>query len=109
MISGAEVVDVEGLPDSFAVCPSDVLKLFIERNSVFVAHVSARLQQGRLIVRRLPAVINENSKILLAAVWLSVKTHSPKFLWILKPTVRHQWIDLRKQCLMSAKRVRLKL
>ena len=103
------MVDAEGLPDSFAVRPSDVLELFIERNSVFVAHVSARLQQGRLIVRRLPAVINENSKILLAAVWLSVKTHSPKFLWILKPTVRHQWIDLRKQCLMSAKRVRLKL
>ena len=103
------MVNAEGLPDSFAVRPSDVLKLFIERNSVFVAHVSARLQQGRLIVRRLPAVINENSKILLAAVWLSVKTHSPKFLWILKPTVRHQWIDLRKQCLMSAKRVRLKL
>ena len=103
------MVDAERLPDSFAVRPSDVLKLFIERNSVFVAHVSARLQQGRLIVRRLPAVINENSKILLAAVWLSVKTHSPKFLWILKPTVRHQWIDLRKQYLMSARRVRLKL
>ncbi len=84
------MVDAEGLPDSFVVRPSDELKLFIERNSVFVAHVSARLQQGRLIVRRLPTVVNENSKILLTAVWLSVKTHSPKFLWILKSTVRHQ-------------------
>ena len=75
--------------------PANVLQLFIQGDRIFIAHVSTRLQQRRLILRQLPAVIDENTNIFMATLRLPVKPHSPELLWILEPTVRHQLIVQR--------------
>ena len=89
--------------------PADVLQLLVQRDRILVAHIATRLQECRLIPRHLPAVIDENTNILMATLRLPVKPHSPELLWILEPTVRHQLIVQRIRCLTSAQRWRLSL
>ena len=84
--------------------PADVLQFLVQRDRILIAHIATRLQQCRLIPRQLPAVIDENTNILMATLRLPVKPHSPELLWILEPTVRHQLIVQRIRCLTSAQR-----
>jgi hypothetical protein len=39
--TGDEDANKKRLPNSFAVGPADVLKLFVQRDRIFVTHVSA--------------------------------------------------------------------
>ena len=89
--------------------PADVLQLLVQRDRILVAHIATRLQECRLIPRQLPAVIDENTNILMATLRLPVKPHRPRLLWILEPTVRHQLIVQRTRCKASAQRWRLSL